>query len=360
MPGPGYDGLLQVSKQFREDYRAALVHLEQTPEKVKAFADAKNQQLVDKLNADRAAAYQIYVAEHERINAMRGTYAEKQPLWDANERRLEQARTALQAPYAAKVAAPSLAKAWEELRKKMDEAIAKQRREDQKATFRSSRPFENLDLVAAQDSKEYSGSGLRNLITEVIDHRELSPDRCAHVGINPPAGGTGHAVAVHRQNTGGKYHFFDPNFGMYEFTRANLIEAFLYIFGTAYPYWAGGGTSDNKPYEVNGRTKGSWAIFRGTRVAAVAVVEAPLPVETRVEVSLTLTVASTQPTILVTNQTGPAVRGTRTADTPTGPSRTQTPQPTVPRTQGPTNPGATGKPTPAKKWGTVAAPKLVK
>ena len=146
----------------------------------------------------------------------------------------------------------------------------------------------------------------------MMDHPEFRADRCAHVGANPPNGGTGHAVAIHRQNIGGRYHFFDPNFGVYDFSRTNLIEAFVFLFGTAYPHWAGGGTSDNHPYEVAGRTKGTWSILKGNRVPAVAVVELPQSTTVVVEPVVRLLVAQQAQNIPVTTQTGPPLTGTRT------------------------------------------------
>jgi hypothetical protein len=158
-------------------------------------------------------------------------------------------------------------------------------------------------------------NGLDQLIEEVLNHPDFKSDCCVHMGINPPSGRTGHAVALHRQSTGGKYHLFDPNFGVYELTRDKTKEAFLFIFRTAYPNWAGGGTQDDQAYEMNGQTKGSYAIFRGNRVSAPAVVEERPPQSSaRSAAPEQLKPAAQMPYIPVTAQqrTGGTVTGTGT------------------------------------------------
>jgi hypothetical protein len=336
-----------MAKQHRQDQRAALMQRQE----INPLLRTKSQQLVDKLNTDLDLAYQNYSREHDRINAMPGTRAVKDPLWAQNERNLQESQASLQRAYDQKIATAPVELVWAEFRKKMDQAIAQQRRQLGK-TGMSARPFENLDVAAAQGSKEYTGEGLRALVTEVLNNPEFKPDRAAHVGVNPPQGGTGHAIAIHRQNTGGKYHFFDPNFGVYEFTKANLIEAFVFIFGTAYPHWAGGGTSDDHPYEVNGRTKGSWTVFKGNRVAPPEVVETPRPVQVIVEPPVTLQVVRTPQNIAVTTQTGPVVTGSRPGGT-----RTPTPQPnpnpnpqTIPQTPTQTPPRVGGRAKVLDRW----------
>jgi len=319
MPSPGTgQRTAEMQKQHRQDHRAALMQRQD----INPLLTTKNNQLFQKLTSDNNAAYQTYCRENGRINGMPGTATVKQPLWDENERLYNEACAANRRAYDSKVSAPPVEKVWTEFRKKMDEAIRQQRQAAGKTGY-SARPFENLDLVAASASKEYTGTGLRKLISEAINHSEFKADYCAHIGVNPPDGGTGHAVAVHRQNTGGKYHFFDPNFGVYEFTKANLVDAFVFIFGTAYPNWAGGGTSDDHPYEVNGRTKGNWSIFKGNRVPAPTVTETPQPIEVRVETPVTLTIVRTMPNIPVTTQSGPVVTGVRTTSPQT--TGTQTP-----------------------------------
>ena len=313
----------EMSKQHRQDERGALLQRQN----VNPILTQKNNQLYGQYTSAWDSAQDTYAREHERINQMTGTRLQKQPLWDANTRAREQAQALAQRTYDSAVGLPIMEKTWSDYRRLMDGAIEQQRRSLGKTTARSARPFENLDLVAASDSKEYTGTGLRNLISEVLSSPAFLPDRCAHVGVNPPDGGTGHAVAIHRQNTSGRYHFFDPNLGVYELTRSNLIEAFVYIFGTAYPNWAGGGTSDDHPYQVNGRTKGSWSIFKGNRVPAPVVVETPpVTVPERVVVPERLTVAATVPVIPVTNQSGPVVTGTPTV-VPSNPNPAPNPAP---------------------------------
>jgi hypothetical protein len=340
-----------MRKQHRQDERGALMQRQD----INPILRQKNDQLYSRYTTDFEAAQQIYVREHNRINQMPGTRQEKQALWDANTRSRDEAQAAATSAYNTGSAAPSMEKAWTDFRKLMDRAIEQQRRALGKTTLRSARPFENLDLVATQDSKDYTGTGLRNLINEVLSNPEFGPDRCAHVGVNPPQGGTGQAVAIHRQNTSGKYHFFDPNFGVYEMNRANLVEAFEFLFATAYPNWAGGGTSDDHPYQVGGRTKGSWSIFKGNRVSAPVVVETPqITVRERVVVPQRLEVVNTMPNIPVTIQTGPVVTRTPTVDPPV--NRTVNPRvnPTAnPRVNPTVNPATGGQQNPPRRRGNV-------
>ncbi|MDQ2776418.1 MAG: C58 family peptidase [Acidobacteriota bacterium] len=305
----------EMRKQHRQDERGAMMQRQE----INPILTRKNDQLYNRYTTDWDAAQRTYSRENDRINDMPGTRQEKEPLWDANLRSRNEAQALVQRAYDTGSASPTMEKAWTDFRKLMDQAIERQRRAAGKMRVGSSSPFENLDLVATQDSKEYTGTGLRNLSTEVLGNSEFGTDRCAHVGVNPPGGGTGHAIGIYRQNTSGKYHFFDPNFGVYDMTRANVIEAFEFLFGTAYPNWAGGGTSDNHPYEVGGRTKGTWSIFKGNRVSAPVVVAAPqVTVREQTVAPQRLAVVNTMPNIPVTTQTGPVVTGTPTVVPPTG------------------------------------------
>lgn len=61
----------------------------------------------------------------------------------------------------------------------------------------------------------------------------LKPDRCAMLNVFFQAGG--HAVAVHRNNTG-TLDFYDPNYGIFNFTKQDMLESALeYLFSQVYP-----------------------------------------------------------------------------------------------------------------------------
>jgi hypothetical protein len=158
-----------MRKQHRQDERGALMQRQD----INPILRQKNDQLYSRYTTDFEAAQQIYVREHNRINQMPGTRQEKQALWDANTRSRDEAQAAATSAYNTGSAAPSMEKAWTDFRKLMDRAIEQQRRALGKTTLRSARPFENLDLVATQDSKDYTGTGLRNLINEVLSNPEF-------------------------------------------------------------------------------------------------------------------------------------------------------------------------------------------
>jgi hypothetical protein len=269
-----------MGKQHRQDMRGARVQRAQLATVRNTLQDAHNDRLYSTYTAAHNQAQQDYSVENRRINAMPGTALVKQPLWDGNTLNRDTRQAQAQTTYDAAVAVPMTQKIWPELRRKMDEAIEQQRRAAGKTRLRSARPFENLDIVVSKNGSEYSNPGLLSLITEVLNHTEFLAERCAHVGVYPPGGGTGHAIAIYRQNTG-DYQFFDPNFGVYAFaTKQKVIDAFEFIFATAYPNLLSASTSDNHSYQdSSGRVKGSWEIFKGTRVPPPVVQqEAPIPV----------------------------------------------------------------------------------
>jgi hypothetical protein len=115
----------------------------------------------------------------------------------------------------------------------------------------------NLTVVASSTTKKYIG-GLVEFLPIAI--KAVGENQAASVGISPPImNESGHAIGIHRLNTG-KYHLFEPNFGVYDMTQAGLFKALLFLFAKAYPD-SEGIEGDGHAYQVNGVVEGDYVIF---------------------------------------------------------------------------------------------------
>ncbi len=122
--------------------------------------------------------------------------------------------------------------------------------------------YSRLTVGACSSSTIYGPpNGLLTFLNTVLTHHALQAGSGAVMGIAPPGAGAGHAVAVHRLNTG-DFHFFDPNFGIYKLTARDVLRAILFLFLKAYPHMEGGNKADNQDYEVNGRVECDFLIYR--------------------------------------------------------------------------------------------------
>jgi hypothetical protein len=175
---------------------------------------------------------------------------------------------------------PTMVKFWGEYARVMDEYLEKDRRSRGKVGP-SERGFGNLKVVSSVDSRDFNG--VAALIDTLIRDSNFESNFAAYLSINPPLeNATGHAIAILRLNTGGKYQMFEPNFGTYELATDKLREAVVYIFKKAYPN-VPSGTSDNHAYEINGKVKGGYTIFEGSRRPVPSVIPLSNPTTFRTE-----------------------------------------------------------------------------
>ena len=102
---------------------------------------------------------------------------------------------------------------------------------DDKFSKSKKKKFSNLSVVASSNQQTYGSPStwLGELMSEAF--RE---NCCTIVGVGAP-GATGHAVAVHVVN--GEYRFFDPNYGVFKYTKEALQSALQHLFWT--PYFQG-------------------------------------------------------------------------------------------------------------------------
>ena len=162
---------------------------------------------------------------------------------------------------------PALKQYWNSYAKVMDEFLAADRSARQK-TGASAHGFGSLKPVKSLNAKEWMG-GVAEFARLILLDSEFGPNRAAYVGVSATSG-AGHAIAVHRLNTGDKFHLFDPNFGVYELTRPKVRDAMVYLFTVHYPNSLAGGNDDH-PYEVNGKVWGEYSIFESAVPAAQSV-----------------------------------------------------------------------------------------
>ena len=99
--------------------------------------------------------------------------------------------------------------------------------------------FANLFVVTSSNQQTYGSEGawLGDLLANGFE-----ANRCTIVGLGAP-GDTGHAVAVHY--VGGDYRFFDPNYGVFKYTKEKLKNALQHLFWT--PFFEGTGLDADLP-----------------------------------------------------------------------------------------------------------------
>jgi hypothetical protein len=136
---------------------------------------------------------------------------------------------------------------------------------DDKFSKSKKKKFSNLSVVASSNQQTYGSPStwLGELMAEAF--RE---DCCTIVGVGAP-GATGHAVAVHVLH--GDYRFFDPNYGVFKYTKQALQSALQHLFWT--PYFRGEEGEDTdlpvyrrrdatNPRDENEWTRMSYTIFK--------------------------------------------------------------------------------------------------
>ena len=133
-----------------------------------------------------------------------------------------------------------------------------------------SNKYKNLTITLASSSKIYGPKGTEAVVAQVTDTRRLLAGYGVMIGLMPVKAADGHAVAIHHLGSG-KYHFFDPNFGVYEYQLANLQKAIVFLFMEGYPTMGTKESSDSKLYQdTNGNIRGEYVIYRGPAKAAFA------------------------------------------------------------------------------------------
>ena len=136
---------------------------------------------------------------------------------------------------------------WTSYAQLMDEFVAKQRSLEKREA--SKRAFSSLTIAASVPSTEYASVTLG--VYSLLSNPQFTATRAACLGFSKYTGKSGHAVAVHRLNTGDKYHLFDPNLGTFEFGDSGLQEALGVIFSSYYEGYT----------TVGGKAKSDYSIF---------------------------------------------------------------------------------------------------
>ena len=99
---------------------------------------------------------------------------------------------------------------------------------DDKFSTDKKRKFANIRVVTSSNQQTYGSPGVWR--GELLANAFL--DNCSTIiGVGAP-GDTGHAVAVHLLGT--DYRFFDPNYGVYKFSKESLANALQHLFGAPY------------------------------------------------------------------------------------------------------------------------------
>jgi hypothetical protein len=139
------------------------------------------------------------------------------------------------------------------------------------AKFPNRPKYADLAIIRSSITRQYGpAQGVKDLIMAVLKDEGLKAGNGAVVGIYQGTRGGGHAIAIHRLNTG-DYHLFDPNFGCYALDFYHVARVFLLLFLEWYPQLDDGSTADSRVYQVNGVVRGEYLIYRGTRTALPAV-----------------------------------------------------------------------------------------
>jgi hypothetical protein len=163
---------------------------------------------------------------------------------------------------------PALEHFWKGYAKSMDEQREAERSAREKTT-ESTHGFGKLQVGKSLNAREWPG-GIADFAKTILLDPAFLPNRAAFVGVGVPGGGTGHAIAIQRRNTGNEFYLFDPNFGVYALTGSKVRDAMVYLFTIHYPNSTGGGNDDHA-YEKDGKAWGEYAIFESAQPAAQGV-----------------------------------------------------------------------------------------
>jgi Yersinia/Haemophilus virulence surface antigen len=130
--------------------------------------------------------------------------------------------------------------------------------------------YKNLTIAHSSSNKIYGPKGTATVTVEVTNDQRLKPGYGAMLGLFPVSAASGHAVAIHHLNSG-MYHFFDPNFGVYEYDLTNLRRAIVFLFLQGYPGMNSLSLRDSKQYEdKDGNIRAEHVIYRRTMTSARA------------------------------------------------------------------------------------------
>lgn len=99
---------------------------------------------------------------------------------------------------------------------------------DTRLSHSKKKKFGNLSVVASSPQTVYSSPSV--WLGELMSDG-FRDNCCTIIGCGPP-GDTGHAVAVHQ--IGADYRFFDPNYGVFDFSKKSLQCALQHLFWTPY------------------------------------------------------------------------------------------------------------------------------
>jgi len=144
---------------------------------------------------------------------------------------------------------------WADFAKVMDDKV-------------KSAKYKNLTIAHSSSSKIYGPKGTARVAVEVTDEKLLKVGHGAMLGLFPVSAADGHAVAIHHLNSG-RYRFFDPNFGVYEYDLTNVRRAIVFLFLNGYPGMPSLSLRDSKQYEDStGNIRGEYVIYRGTMSSA--------------------------------------------------------------------------------------------
>jgi hypothetical protein len=175
-----------------------------------------------------------------------------QAMYDDHENRFQ----------AAKSADSIYQRFWPHFNKLMDEKLGQRL---------GAQRYAGLTVAGASQPRMYGPpNGAVALINQVLDDPAFTAGNGVLLGVYAPiSGGAGHAVAIRRMNNG-NYLYFDPNFGSILYSYENMRWAFVWLFLKGYPQLEDG-TKDNKDYQINGRIRGEYVVYRGAVAAPPAV-----------------------------------------------------------------------------------------
>jgi len=271
-----------VLHQMRQDRRLVKAQVAITnsqlnaiPNMVKSAGEIKDQGIEAAYNKYRSL-YQTIAASDVDEHKQRAMIAQIEKEYKAAKAEAETIHNKRIDQLAALDGRPALQHYWKSYAKVMDEYLAADRLARNKKGA-SAHAFGSLKPVKSLNSKEWPG-GISEFTRTILLDGEFKANRAAYVGVSSPNGGQGHTIALHRLNTGNKFHLFDPNFGVYELVGSKVVEAMVYLFTTHYPNSIGGGNDDH-PYQVNGKAWGEYAIFESALPTPKAVTVDPIALD---------------------------------------------------------------------------------
>lgn len=111
----------------------------------------------------------------------------------------------------------------------------------------SSRPFRNLAVVRSSPSTNYASAGA--WMGTLLEHGVLI-NCCTVVSMKPTSGSSGHQIAIHHSALDNLI-LFDPNYGAFRCSRANLENCLQQLFWT--PFLNTQGTGETAKVNIGGQ-----------------------------------------------------------------------------------------------------------